>query len=63
MQQGSAYVGPKFSIDNVLFIPALKCNLISLVQLYDDVDIFITIYRGVCVIQDHTLKMPIGVGE
>lgn len=56
-------MGPNFTVHNVLFIPQLKCDLISLGQLMEETDYFITFSNSLCVIQDPISRMPIGVGK
>lgn len=45
-----------------MFIPELKCNLISLGQLMEYTNCFIFMSNGMCVIQDSISMMPIGIG-
>lgn len=40
----------RFVLDNVLFVPTLTCNLLSVSQLFDKL----------CIIQEHTLRNLIG---
>lgn len=47
-QQGDEHLGPNFILKNVLFIPNLECNLISLGQI--DTNYFITLFNGVCML-------------
>lgn len=48
--QGSTYWGQNFTIHNVLFIQALKCNLISLGKLIHEANYFITLFDNLCVV-------------
>ena len=45
------------------FFPGLNCNLISIAQLVDDNMCEVTFNKQLCVIQDLTMRSPIGVGE
>ncbi|CAH9097350.1 unnamed protein product, partial [Cuscuta epithymum] len=60
---GSVAISTRLKLIHVLLVPGLKCNLISLGKLIDDrkCDIFFT--NDICVIQDLSTRMPIGVGE
>jgi hypothetical protein len=48
---------------NVLYVPGLNCNLISVSQLTDDTNCIVQVTNSLCVVQDRTLKTLIGVGE
>lgn len=63
IQQGFAYLSPNFKIHHVLYIPKLKCNLISMSQLVKEHKCMVTIINEICVVQDRISRMLIGVGE
>lgn len=63
LHKGNAYLGPNFTVKNILFIPELKYNLISLTQLSRETNCFITLFNDVHMIQDLILRTPIRVGE
>lgn len=62
-QQESVLLGPKFILHDILIIPNLKCNLISLVQLMKTKKYFIIMTDELCVIHNRILRTPIGVSE
>ena len=47
---------------NVLYVPELNCNLISVTQLIDT-NYIVQVTNSLCVMQDLTLRMLIGMGE
>lgn len=53
----------ELKLENVLFVPSLKCNLISVSQLIDQVDCIVQFTKKLCVMQGRTLRMLIGAGE
>ncbi|PNX98093.1 hypothetical protein L195_g021334 [Trifolium pratense] len=50
-------------LENVLYVPQLNCNLISISQLSDESNCSVQFTSNLCAIQDHTSKMLIGAGE
>jgi len=50
-------------LKDVLCVPQLCCNLISIAQLIDDLFCSITFTKKLCMIQDLTMRILIGVGE
>ncbi|KAL8151035.1 hypothetical protein V2J09_020843 [Rumex salicifolius] len=55
--------GDQFKLRNVLYVPKLDCNLISIPQLLDDCVGSVLFTKKYCVIQDLNLMMSIGAGE
>ena len=53
----------KLILSDVLYVPGLNCNLISIAQLIEDLCCIVIFTRKLCVIQDPTTKMLIGLGE
>lgn len=53
----------EFEHKNVLFVPDLRYNLISISQLVADLDIVMQIANMGCVLQDRTTRSLIGAGE
>jgi len=53
----------KLKLDNVLFVPSFTCNLVSIARLCKDLNCAVTFFDNFCVLQDHTLRTRIGVGE
>ncbi|KAA8545399.1 hypothetical protein F0562_020183 [Nyssa sinensis] len=58
-----ARVGENIILQNVLFVPSLRCNLISVGQLMRELNCVVTFSPNLCVIQDRSTKNLIGVGE
>ena len=50
-------------ISNDLYVPGLACNLISLSQTVDEYDCITTFSKHMCVLQECTSKLLIGIGE
>ncbi|XP_074305480.1 uncharacterized protein LOC141640672 isoform X1 [Silene latifolia] len=48
---------------DVLYVPKLKCNLISIGQLISALDCLVTFTDRLCIIQDRNSRMQIGLGE
>ncbi|KAH9672345.1 hypothetical protein KPL70_017686 [Citrus sinensis] len=61
--KGTVVLASHLRLNNVLFMPSLTCNLISVSQLIRDVNCFIQFYDQLCVIQDRITRMLIGAGE
>lgn len=62
-QKGSVVFDVDFSLKNVLLVPELRCNLISVSQLVQDADCMMQIANIGCVIQGRLLRNLIGAGE
>ena len=62
-KRGMVRLGSRLRLNNVLFVRDLKCNLISIAQLVEDLCCTVTFNRKLCVIQDHNMKTLIGTGE
>jgi hypothetical protein len=63
VQEGTIVLGENMTINRVLYVPRLTCNLISFSQLIKDLNCVVTLTDKLCVIQDRTSRMVIGVGE
>jgi len=50
-------------LENVLYVPQLNCNLISISQLSNESNSNVQFTANLCVIHDLTLKMLIGASE
>lgn len=50
-------------LKNVLYVPTLQCNLISVTQLIDDMHCCVQFASNMCVIQDRHTRKLIGTGE
>lgn len=60
---GTTHIGSSLILSNGLLILELHCNLISVAKLSMNIPCQITFYLTHCVIQDHTSRRTIGVGE
>lgn len=63
IKEGSVILDGGLRLNNVLFVPQLNCNLISVTQLIDDSDCIVQITNALCVIQAQTTRALIGAGE
>ena len=62
-KEGSVTLDKRIKLTKVLYVPSLKCNLISIARLCKELNCSVTFFDDFCVLQDHTLRTPIGVGE
>jgi len=62
-KEGTIILNEDLSLENVLYVPELTCNLISVSQLTEQCDCFVQFTKTLCVIQGLTSKMLIGAGE
>jgi len=62
-KRGSVKLNDKLVLSDVLYVPSLNCNLVSITQLIEDLCCTLTFTRKIYVIQDHTKKTLIGSGE
>jgi len=62
-KEGSVILDGGLQLDNVLFVPQLNCNLISVSQLIDASNCIVQFTNALCVIQDRRTRMLIGAGE
>ncbi|KAF2323126.1 hypothetical protein GH714_033569 [Hevea brasiliensis] len=62
-QARTVHLAPNFILHNVLYALTFTCNLISVRQLTEDLHCVVTCSSRFCLIQAHTLKRLIGVGE
>ncbi|KAH7534036.1 hypothetical protein FEM48_Zijuj04G0195000 [Ziziphus jujuba var. spinosa] len=60
-QSGSVRLSDKITLKNVLYVPKLNCNLLSVSQLNDDLHCIVQFNFYICAIQDHTREL-IGTG-
>ncbi|XP_071921403.1 uncharacterized protein [Coffea arabica] len=60
--EGTVLVG-KLSLKGVLYVPEIRCNLISVSKLARDKTHILKFTDRLCVVQDRTSRMLIGVGE
>ena len=62
-KEGSVLLDNHIRLNNVLFIPSLKCNLVSVAKLCKELNYFVTFFDDFCVLQDRTLRILITAGE
>jgi len=62
-KEGIVVLSDKLKLANVLYVPSLQCNLISVSQLIDESDCVAQFTNKICAIQDRTSRMVIGAGE
>ncbi|KAL2901568.1 Retrovirus-related Pol polyprotein from transposon RE1 [Bienertia sinuspersici] len=60
---GSVSLSPRLILKNVLYVPELHCNLISVSKLIDTSNCFVQFTNDLCAIQDLHSRMLIGTGE
>ncbi|KAL2905464.1 Retrovirus-related Pol polyprotein from transposon TNT 1-94 [Bienertia sinuspersici] len=63
MKEGSVCLADNIVLTNVLFIPNLACNLISVSQMITTSHCFVTFTNSMCAIQDQHSGSLIGAGE
>jgi len=63
IKKGTVVLDSKLSLKDVLYVPGLNCNLISIAKLVDDDTCEVKFTKRLCVIQDLTMRSQIGVGE
>ena len=61
-KEGTIILG-SLCLKNVLFVPDLDCNLISVSKLARDKTLILKFTDCLCVVQDHTSRMLIEAGE
>lgn len=62
-KKGIVRFDSEFSLRNVLLVPELRCNLISVSQLIAELDCVMQIANKGCVIQDRLTKSLSGAGD
>ncbi|XP_050896672.1 uncharacterized protein LOC127103459 [Lathyrus oleraceus] len=60
IKEGSIVLEGGLKLDNVLFVPKLKCNLISVSQMMNELKCVIQFTDKLCVVQDRTSRTLIG---
>ncbi|KAJ0009953.1 hypothetical protein Pint_34664 [Pistacia integerrima] len=56
LKEGTVFLREALILRHVLFVPNLKCNLISVSKLLDDSDLVMQITNKICAIQDRTSR-------
>lgn len=62
-KEGTVMLNKYLKLNNVLYVPNLKCNLLSVSQLIEETNCTVMFTNKCCVIQDHNSRMLIGAGE
>lgn len=62
-KEGTIVLDGHLRLINVLYVPDLNYNLISVSQLIEESNCIVQFTNRFCVIQDHTSRMLIGAGE
>ena len=62
-KHGIVQLNSNIILRDVLYVPDLNCNLISIVHLINELFCTVIFTHKLCVIQDHSTRRPIGVGE
>ncbi|GKB79341.1 retrovirus-related pol polyprotein from transposon TNT 1-94 [Tanacetum coccineum] len=62
-KEGDVCFDNGFVLKNVLYVPWLTCNLLSVPQLLDEGNCIVQFAPNICVIQDITSRTVIGAGE
>ncbi|KAJ4769803.1 Retroelement pol polyprotein-like [Rhynchospora pubera] len=62
-QEGIVRLEKGIVLKRVMYVPCLNCNLIALSKLIEDNQCIVTFTDTMCVVQDLTTRMPIGVGK
>ncbi|XP_061354093.1 uncharacterized protein LOC133298774 [Gastrolobium bilobum] len=62
-KEGTMMFNAQFKLSNVLYVPQLRCNLISVSQLLRNNSRMVTFTDKNCLLQDQILKREIGLGE
>ena len=60
---GRVVLNDNFILKDVLYVPTLNCNLISVQQLIKENNCVVTFYPDHCTLQDQSTRMKIGRGE
>ena len=62
-EQGSVALEQGLELNNVLNVPKLNCNLVSVLKLCKQLKCSVTFFDDCCVIQDRTSRTLNGMGE
>lgn len=62
-KEGTVVLNGRLTLTNVLCVPSLHCNLLSVSQLLKDSNYIVQFSNKFCLIQDHTSRTTIGAGE
>ena len=62
-KEGFVLLNNRIRLNNILFIPLLKCNPVSVAKLCKELNCCVTFFDDLCVLQGRTLRIPVGAGE
>jgi hypothetical protein len=62
-KEGTTTLDGGLKLSNVLYVPKLNCSLISVTQLIDETNCIMQFTNSLCVMQDRTSRVLIGLGE
>ena len=62
-KEGTVVLNEHLKLNNILYVPNLKCNLISMSQLVEKSNCIVQVTNKICVTQDHNTRKLIGTGE
>ena len=60
---GSVALGDRIKLDNVLYVPNLNCNVVSILKLCKQLNCLVIYFDDFCVIQECTSRTMIGASE
>jgi len=63
IKKGSMVLDGGLKLNNVLYVPELNCNLISVSQMMDELKCVVQFTNKLCVVQDCISRTLIGAGE
>ena len=63
IKEGSAVLDEGLKLTNVLYVPKLNCNLISVSQMMNELKCVVQFTDKLCVVQDRISRTLIGAGE
>ncbi|KAJ3708504.1 hypothetical protein LUZ61_012209 [Rhynchospora tenuis] len=61
--EGDVVLSEGFVLERVLYVPSLECNLVSISKLVSTKNCLVTFTNELCLVQDHSTRTLIGVGE
>lgn len=62
-KEGTVTLQDDLILKNVLYVPGLKCSLISISQLIDACQCYVQFTNILCIIQDYTSRTVIGADK
>ena len=62
-KQGTVTLDKGVKLHETLFVLSLTCNLISVSRICKNLNCTVTFDKNSCIVQDHTMRTLIGMGE